>query len=139
GSSGSNTITATLVSGTSQSVTFSATGLPSGVTASVPSCSPTCTTTLTLTTSASTPIGSSTITVTGDGGGVQRTTTFTLTVTAASFDFSLANGGDKSVTRGSSVTNTITATLVSGTSQSVSFSAAGLPSGATASFSAISC
>src|SRR2546425_3233331 len=54
GSSGSNTITATLVSGTSQSVTFSATGLPSGVTASAPSCTPTCSTTLTIKTTSST-------------------------------------------------------------------------------------
>ena len=57
----------------------------------------------------------------------------------SSFDFSLANGGARSVAQGSSVTNTVTPTLVSGASQSVSFSASGLPSGATASFSPISC
>jgi hypothetical protein len=60
------------------------------------------------------------------------------TITQA-FDFSLSNAGNKSVTAGSSTTNSITATLVSGSSQSVTFSASGLPAGATASFSSPSC
>jgi hypothetical protein len=55
------------------------------------------------------------------------------------FNFSLANGGNKTVTRGGSVTNTLTATLVSGTAQAVSLSISGLPSGVTRSFSATSC
>src|SRR5438132_1229767 len=65
-----------------------------------------------------------------------HTTTFTLTVNAPPppFDFSLSNGGNKTVVQGQSVSNTITATLVSGTSQPVSFSASGLPTGATAAF-----
>src|SRR3989344_4287816 len=58
---------------------------------------------------------------------------------STAFNFSLTNGGNKSVNQGSSVTNSVTATLVSGTSQSVSFSASGLPSGATATFSPTSC
>jgi hypothetical protein len=143
GQSVSNTITATRLSGTAQSVAFSASGLPAGATAafSPGSCSPTCSSTLTLTTSSSTPTGSWTITVTGVAGSLSRTTTFTLTVNAPSpsFDFSLSNGGNKAVVQGQSVTNTITATLVSGTAQSVSFSASGLPSGATAAFSPGSC
>jgi len=137
----SNIVTATLVSGTAQSVSFAASSLPAGTTASFSpaSCSPTCSSTLTLTTSASTPTGSSTITVTGTGGSQSRTTMFTLTVNAAAFDFSVSNGGNRSVAQGQSVSNTITATLISGTTQSVSFSASGLPSGATASFSPASC
>src|SRR2546427_13153117 len=61
-----------------------------------------------------------------------RTTSFTLTVTARPpvFDFSLANDGDQRVVQGATVSNTITATLLSGTSQSVSFSTSGLPAGA---------
>jgi archaellum component FlaF (FlaF/FlaG flagellin family) len=51
------------------------------------------------------------------------------------FDFSLSNGGNKSVTQGQSVTTEITATLTQGQSQRVSFSTSGLlPSGATISF-----
>src|SRR2546428_6724750 len=63
--------------------------------------------------------------------------TFTLAVYASDlpFDFSLSNGGNKTVVQGQSVSSTITATLVSGTSQPVSFSASGLPTGATAAFS----
>ena len=38
------------------------------------------------------------------------------------FNFSLSNGGNKSVTQGASVTNSLTATLVSGTAQAVSLS-----------------
>lgn len=49
------------------------------------------------------------------GGGLSRSTSFSLTVTAAvsTFDFSLTNGGNRSVVLGGSVTNTITATLLS--------------------------
>src|SRR2546427_8111919 len=57
----------------------------------------------------------------------------------STFDFSLTNGGSKSVTQGASVSNTISATLVSGTTQSASFSAAGLPTNATASFLPATC
>src|SRR3989344_2717527 len=69
-----------------------------------------------------------------DMGAVEFTGT-----TPPVFDFSLSNGGNKSVNQGSSVTNSVTATLVSGTSQSVSFSTSGLPTGATPSFSPTSC
>ena len=80
GSSGSNTIAATLSSGTTQSVSYSASGLPSGATASFSptSCNPTCSTTLTINTTASTLTGSSTITVTGSP--LSKTTSFILTV-----------------------------------------------------------
>src|SRR5213593_2232123 len=84
GASVCNTISAALVSGTAQSVAFSASGLPTGASASFSStsCTPTCSTALTITTAASTPTGPATITVTGSGGGVTRTTRFTLTINA---------------------------------------------------------
>ena len=55
------------------------------------------------------------------------------------FDFSLSNAGNRSVARGSSVTNTITAALTLGTAAPVSFSASGVPAGATATFAPTSC
>jgi chitodextrinase len=55
------------------------------------------------------------------------------------FDFSLSNDGNKSVTQGSAATSTISAALVAGATQPVSFSASGLPTGASASFSPASC
>src|SRR6266446_6378771 len=86
GQSASDTVTATLVSGTATLVSFSASGLPSGATASFSpgSCLAACTSTLTISTSASTPTATSTITVTGTAGSLSRTTSFTLTVSAAS-------------------------------------------------------
>src|SRR5947207_8048779 len=143
GASVANTISAALVSGTAQSVAFSASGLPTGATAvfSPTTCTPTCSTGLSLSTSSSTPTGTYTLTVTGTGGGVTKTTSFSLTVTPVStaFDFSLTNGGSKSVTQGASVSNTLSAALVSGTAQAVAFSASGLPTDATAVFSPTAC
>lgn len=84
GSSVTNSISATLSSGTTQSVSYSAAGLPSGVTASFSptSCNPTCSTTMTLNASASATLGAQTVTVTGTAGALARTTTFALTVNA---------------------------------------------------------
>ena len=83
GQSVTNTVTATLSSGSPQTVSFSTTGLPSGATASYTtsnSCTPSCSLNLNIATSASTPAGTYTITATGTGGGVTKTTNFSLTV-----------------------------------------------------------
>ncbi len=84
GGSANNTITVGLVSGTSQSVNLSVSGLPSNTNSSFSqsSCTPGCSSTLTLTTTGSTPTGVSTITVTGTSGTTTRQTSFTLTVNA---------------------------------------------------------
>lgn len=58
-----------------------------------------------------------------------RTTTFTLTPPPPSFDFSLSDGGARSLAQGSSVSNPITMTLTSGTTQEVSWTVSGLTSG----------
>src|SRR6266571_9468653 len=58
---------------------------------------------------------------------------------ANNFNFSLKNAGDKTVTQGSPVTTTITATLLLGASQPVSFTVSRLPQNTTASFSSASC
>jgi hypothetical protein len=87
GSPASNKIDATLVSGSSQSITFSASGLPAGATASFssPSCAPTCSSTLTInTTAGTTPAGTFPITVSATGGGLTKSSTFNLTVSLPS-------------------------------------------------------
>ena len=86
GSSVTNTITATLSSGTTQAVSFSASSLPAGVTSSFSqtSCNPTCSSTLTLNTTSSAAAGSYTITGTGTSGSITHTTSFTLTVNNSS-------------------------------------------------------
>ena len=82
GSSGSNTITRNLVSGSSQAVTLSASGLPSGATPSFTNnpCNPTCLSTLTISTSVSTPTGTFPITV--SGSPLNKSTSFNLVVNA---------------------------------------------------------
>ena len=84
GTSATNTITANLVTGSAEPVSLSASGLPSGASASFSqkTCSPTCSSLLTIAAASSTPAGTYTITVTGAGGGVNKTTSFTLTVTS---------------------------------------------------------
>jgi hypothetical protein len=118
GSTATNTITASLVSGSPEPVSLSASGLPSGASASFSqkTCSPTCSSLLTIATAASTPAGTDTITVAGTGGGVTRTTSFTLTVNSStgnlptppsgnSISTNIANGA---VVSGSSVVWTAT-------------------------------
>src|SRR5262245_21548426 len=116
GGAGSNTVTATLVSGATQPVSFAASGLPTGASAgfSPGACSPTCSTTLTISTSASTPTGTFPIMVTGSPLG--RTTSFTLVVsdpTAASA--SSVTGTE--IGRASCRASAVTATLAAGATQ----------------------
>jgi hypothetical protein len=137
GASGTSAISITRLNGFTSSVGFSASGLPSGVTASF---SPSSTTggssTLTLTASSTATLGAATVTVTGTGGGLTRTTTINLTVNQPPTpDFTLsANPTSLTVNRGASGTSTITVTRTGGFTGSVAFSASGLPSGVTASF-----
>ena len=137
GASGTSTITITRSGGFTGSVAFSASGLPSGVTASF---SPTSTTgtssVLTLAASTTATLGPATINVTGTGGGLTRTTTISLTVNQpATPDFSLSpSPSSLTINRGASGTSTITVTRTGGFTGSVAFSASGLPSGVTASF-----
>src|SRR6266705_2490029 len=83
GASGTSTITVTPQNGFNANVSLSASGLPSGVTASFNPSSTTSTSTLTLTAGSAAVTGTVTVTVTGMSGGLTSTTTVTLTVTAA--------------------------------------------------------
>jgi hypothetical protein len=76
-------VTATLISGSTQSVSFSASGLPSGANINfIPSssCNPTCSSNVIIYTSNITFPGNYTITIRGGGEGKTRTTRFILTV-----------------------------------------------------------
>src|SRR3989338_358600 len=75
-------------------------------------------------------------------GSIYQTTTNDCTGAEITppFNFSLSNGGDKTVQQGSSVTNSISITRSQGTTQSVSLAASTLSgSGVTFSFSPTSC
>jgi uncharacterized membrane protein len=141
GSSGTSSITAAVAGGFDSAIALSASGLPTGVTASF---SPTSiakpgsgSSTLTLTASSSAAVGTYTVTVTGTGGGLTQTTTVSLVVsTGGTPSFTLTpNPTSLSVKPGSSGTSTITAAISGGFDSAIALSASGMPTGVTASFS----
>jgi hypothetical protein len=83
GNNGTSTITVNPINGFGDSVALTASGLPSGVTASFNPSSTTSTSTLTLTASSTAATGPATVTVTGTDGTLAHTTTISLTVQAA--------------------------------------------------------
>ncbi len=138
GGSGTTTISTATTSGSAQSVSLSASGVPAGTTATFNPASVTSggSSTLTFAVGASTAVGTYTVTVTGTGASATHNTPVTLTVTApVANDFSIsASPSSLSVAQGGSGTSTISTATTSGSAQTVSLSASGLPSGATASF-----
>src|SRR5215471_17389486 len=141
GSSGSSTISTTVSGGFNSAVSFSVSGLPSGVTGTF---NPTSiaapgsgNSTLTFSASTTATTGTANVTVTATGGGVTHTTTVALTVTStATPDFSLsASPSSLSIAQGSSGTSTISTTVSGGFNSAISLSASGMASGVTASFS----
>ena len=83
GGNGTSTITITPQNGFSGSVTLSATGLPSGVTAGFSPNPATSTSMLTLTASGTAATGTVTVTISGTSGTLTSTTTLSLTVNAS--------------------------------------------------------
>jgi len=84
GTSTTSTISTAVTSGSAQTVSLSATGLPSGATASFNPSSVTAgggSSTMTIATTTTTPSGTYALTVTGTGTGTTHSTTYTLTVT----------------------------------------------------------
>jgi hypothetical protein len=139
GSNGTATVSTAVTSGSSETVSFGASGLPSGVTASFSpgSTSSGSASTLTLAASSSAAPGTYSVTITGTAASGSHTATLTLSVTSAPpSDFSLAvSPASGSVTAGGSTGATVATAVTSGSAQSVALSASGLPSGATATFS----
>ncbi|GIJ33686.1 S8 family peptidase [Micromonospora sediminimaris] len=112
GSSASATVSTATTNGSAQSVSLSASGLPSGATASFSPATVTSggSSTLTISTSASTPAGTYPVTVTGTAASGTRSATYSLTVTGGSGGgCSGTNGSDVSIPdSGSAVTSSIT-------------------------------
>ncbi|HEU0176891.1 MAG TPA: glycoside hydrolase family 9 protein [Blastocatellia bacterium] len=137
GLTANSAITITRAGGFTGSVALSASGLPTGVTASFTPASTTGTSsTVTFTASTTATLGPATVTVTGTGGGLTHATTINLTVvTQQTPDYSLtASPTSLTIDRGASGMSTITITRTGGFTGSVAFSASGLPAGVTASF-----
>jgi kumamolisin len=141
GSTGSSSITTAVSGGFSSAIALSASGLPTGVTASFSPASIAApgsgSSTLTLTVASTAAAGTSTITITGTGGGITHTATVSLTVTAATagtFAISVSPTAGY-LDRGQSGYGVVTVTGSGGFDSAVALSATGIPTGVTGSFS----
>jgi len=135
GSKGASTITISPLNGFNGSVTFSASGLPSGVTAAFNPDPATANSTLTLTASQIAATGTVTVTITGTSGSLTHTATIQLTVNPGP-NFTLSTTpGSLTILQASQGKSTITITPVNGFSSNVTLAASGLPQGVTAAFS----
>lgn len=133
GSGTSYTVTITATNGFNSSVGLTVSGLPTGATGTFNPTSVTGsgTSTLSVSTSTSTPAGSYTLTITGTSGSLQHSTTVSLVVE----DFTIAaSPSSQTVTAGNSTNYTATVGSVNGFSGTVTLSASGLPTGASANF-----
>jgi subtilase family serine protease len=134
GAKGTSTITVTPQNGFNGSVGLSASGLPSGVTASFNPTTATGKSTLTLTASSTAATGTATVSITGASGNLSNTATISLTVAAPPNYTLSASPNTLTIAQGASGSSSITVTPQNGFNGSVSLSASGLPSGVTASF-----
>ncbi|MCA1829105.1 MAG: hypothetical protein LC689_19450, partial [Myxococcales bacterium] len=129
GASGTSTISTAVTAGSAQSVALSASGVPSGATASFSPTSVTSGNSSTLTLNAGTAAaGTYTVTVTGTGASATHSTTVSLTVAATPTISIAVSPSSLSVTQGSSGN----ATVRNSGNTSFDWSVSGLPSGATA-------
>jgi phospholipase C len=141
GSSTTTSIAVAVTNGFNAAVALTASGLPTGVTASFSPATIAApgsgSSTLTLTASSTAPTGSYAITVSGTGGGLTQTVTLTLAVTPGTgAGFSLtSNPSSVGTNPGSSTTSVITAAATGGFTSNVALTASGMPTGVTASFS----
>jgi hypothetical protein len=136
GNSGNTTISVTPSGGFTGSVSLSASGLPSGVTAAFGTNPTTSTSVLTFTASANAAKGTATVTITGTSGALSHSTTVTLTVnSAAQADFTISDSPTSiTVTRGTTGHSTVTIGAVNGFTGTVSLSVSGQGSRVTATF-----
>src|SRR5262249_12843771 len=124
GASGNDTITVTSLNGFSAATSLSASGLPSGVTASfaptsvTPAANGSATSTLTLTAASTATTGSATVTITGTSGSTTHTATLALTINASGGGSTqlLANTGFENTTSWTASSGVICATGCSGES-----------------------
>src|SRR4029077_599580 len=126
GANGSSTISVVSLNGFTGSVSLSASGLPSGVTAALSATPATISSTLTLTASGTATGGTATVTITGTSGNLTHTTSLSLTVTAVP-TFSLsASPSSLNIAQGSSGASLISVAAQNGFGGSVNLSVSGL-------------
>ncbi|GAA2041420.1 hypothetical protein GCM10009839_49840 [Catenulispora yoronensis] len=136
----STTVSTAVTTGSAQQVTLTASGLPSGVTASFNPATVTAgqSSTLTLSASSGAATGSKAVTVTGTAPSGTHTASYTVNVTTTNpgQDFSVSvSPSSATVAPGASTTASVSTATVSGAAQTVSLSVSGAPAGVTASVS----
>src|SRR5271168_1296246 len=137
GGTATYTLTVGSLYGYNGAVTFAATGLPSGASASFSPSSITAsgTSTMTVTTTTNTPGGSPVLTITGTGTEeLSHNANVTLNVTAPDFTLTVTPPSD-SIIAGGTATYTVSVAPVNGFSGTVNLTASGLPAGASPTFS----
>jgi subtilase family serine protease len=139
GNSGSSTITSTVTGGFDSAVALSSSGAPSGVTVSFSPASITGSgsSTMSIAVASTVAAGTYTITVSGTSGSTTETTTVSLTVTTASsgnFTISVSPSSGY-LFSGQSGYAVVTTSVSGGFDSAITFSATGVPSGVTYSFS----
>src|SRR6266478_5169837 len=134
GAGGSTTITIHPLNGFSGNVNLTASGLPSGVSASFGTNPATTSSLLTLSATGTTTVGTYTVSIVGASGSLSSSTSIPLTVNPAGNYTLSASPGSLTIVQGTSGASTVTVTPLNGFNSSVSLSASGLPSGVTASF-----
>jgi subtilase family serine protease len=140
GGNGTSTITTAVSGGFNSAIALSASGQPSGVTVAF---NPTSiaapgsgTSTMTMTVASTTATGAYSITVTGTGGGTTHTASVSLTVTAQStgnFTISVSPSSGY-LDQGQSGYAVVTTKVSGGFDSAIGFTASGVPSGVTYSF-----
>jgi len=115
GGSVTSTVSTAVTSGTAETITLSAAGLPAGATASFNPSSVTAggSSTVTITTAAATPSGTYPVTITGTAPSATRSTTYSLTVNGPA-GCSATNGNDVTIPDLSTVESPITVSGCSG-------------------------
>jgi len=114
-------------------INLSASGLPSGVTASFSPNPATGNSVLTLSATGSAPLGTSVVTITGTSGKLTSTASFPLTIAAPSFI--IQNPGNVAMGLGTTMAVSVPVSSLNRFTGPVSLSISGLPTGVTASFS----
>lgn len=131
------TISTTLLAGSAESVSFSASGYPSGVSVNLPpACLPSCSGTVTFSASSGAAQGTSTVQILGRSRNHTSTSSLTLfMLPPQSFRFSLGASPDLSLVQPTygrvSATNTISVAAIEGVPERITFTQSGLPRGAT--------
>jgi hypothetical protein len=133
GTTGQTEIVISPQNGFTGNVSFTASSLPKGVTASFSPNPGTQNTILTLTISKTVPLGTQNVTVTGTSGIQSGSTTFPITVLQPTFY--LAGNFATSLTQGAIISGAVSVIPEYGFTGELTFTISGLPKGVTASFS----